>query len=143
MKRVYPIEDYCIDCRLCEVACAVAHSRSGDIVRAYKIEGAKPRNLVESAMPASFCLCCRHCEEPSCVAVCISGALRKDASGRVTYDEDRCVGCWSCGRACPQGAVRQNTARMKILKCDLCPGREVPACVSACPNRALVFEERS
>jgi carbon-monoxide dehydrogenase iron sulfur subunit len=142
MKRVYPIEDVCIGCHLCEVACAVAHSASGDVVRAYKVEGVKPRNIVEEARPVSFCLTCRHCEEPFCVAACISGALHKDSSGRVAYEEARCVGCWSCVMACPHGAIRQDMARMKIIKCDLCPNLEIPACVAACPNRALVFEER-
>jgi len=142
MKRVYPIEEYCIGCRLCEVACAVSHSKSGDIVRAYKEEGACPRNLVEESGAVSFCLSCRHCDTPQCAAACISGALRKDASGRVIYDEARCVGCWSCIMACPHGGIRQDVVRMKIIKCDLCPDRDVPACVAACPNRALKFEER-
>ncbi|MFH0808870.1 MAG: 4Fe-4S dicluster domain-containing protein [Pseudomonadota bacterium] len=142
MKRVYPIEDYCIGCHLCEVACAVAHSRSGDIIRAYKVEGTRPRNVVEEALPVTLSVNCRHCDEPSCVAACISGALRKQPSGPVTYDEVKCVGCWSCVMACPHGAVRPDAGRMKIIKCDLCPGRETPACVSACPNRALVYEER-
>ncbi len=143
MKRVYPIEEYCIGCHLCEVACAVAHSQSGDIVRAYKVEGCRPRNRVEELLPASFCLTCRHCEEPYCIAACISGALRKDpVSGRVLYDEAKCVGCWSCVMACPHGAVRQDMERLKIIKCDLCPQLDVPACVRACPNRALVYEER-
>jgi len=143
MKRVYPIEEVCIGCHLCEVACAVAHSRSGDIVRAYKVEGAAARNLVEEDGPVSFSLSCRHCDEPSCVAACISGALRKEPSGRVAYEEAKCVGCWSCVMACPHGSIRQDTVRLKIIKCDLCPHLSVPACVAACPNRALKFEEHS
>jgi carbon-monoxide dehydrogenase iron sulfur subunit len=43
--------------------------------------------------------------------------------------------------ACPYGAVQRNLTFKKANKCDLCPDRETPACVSACPNRALVFEE--
>jgi carbon-monoxide dehydrogenase iron sulfur subunit len=27
------------------------------------------------------------------------------------------------------------------VKCDLCEGREIPACVEACPTQALVFYE--
>jgi len=27
------------------------------------------------------------------------------------------------------------------VKCDLCNGRELPACVEACPTHALVFAE--
>jgi carbon-monoxide dehydrogenase iron sulfur subunit len=42
---------------------------------------------------------------------------------------------------CPFGAIRMDEERGKAVKCDLCPERETPACVEACPNRALVFEE--
>lgn len=44
--------------------------------------------------------------------------------------------------ACPYGAVRRNVTKGKIIKCDLCEGRDMPACVEACPNGALVFESR-
>ena len=27
------------------------------------------------------------------------------------------------------------------LKCDLCPGRDTPACVASCPEGALLFLE--
>jgi len=145
MKRVYPKEEVCIGCRLCEVACVVEHSRTKDVVKAFREETpGSPRNLVEERGPVSFSLSCRHCDEPSCVAACISGALHKDpATGRVLYDEEKCVGCWSCVMSCPFGGIKQDVARMKIVKCDLCPGREVPACVAACPNRALIFEDRA
>jgi carbon-monoxide dehydrogenase iron sulfur subunit len=29
------------------------------------------------------------------------------------------------------------------LKCDLCEGRDLPACVEACPTNALIFSEVS
>ena len=44
--------------------------------------------------------------------------------------------------ACPYGAVSDNAKECKIVKCDLCEDRELPACVEACPNAALVFEDR-
>jgi carbon-monoxide dehydrogenase iron sulfur subunit len=31
--------------------------------------------------------------------------------------------------------------RAKVFKCDRCPEREIPACIEACPNRALILEE--
>jgi carbon-monoxide dehydrogenase iron sulfur subunit len=86
---------------------------------------------------------CRHCDEPACVEACIAGALTKDpVSGRTVYDPEQCVGCMSCLMACPFGAISKNPLEDKIVKCDRCVERDMPACVQACPNRALMYEER-
>ncbi|NLN47065.1 MAG: 4Fe-4S ferredoxin, partial [Clostridiaceae bacterium] len=42
MKRVYAIEKNCIDCKLCEVYCKTAHSRTKDIIKAHKTEQPEP-----------------------------------------------------------------------------------------------------
>jgi len=146
MKRVYPIKDVCIGCRLCELACITAHSQSKDLIIAYTQEratGLAPCKVVYEDGPVCVALSCRHCDNALCVAACISGALYKDEeSGKTLYDASRCVGCWSCLMACPFGAIRRNAAENKIIKCDLCEGRAIPACVQACPNSALVYEDR-
>ena len=145
MKRVYSLEDVCIGCHLCEVACITEHSLSKDPVRAFMQEAERPisRCIVEECDGGaiSFSTTCRHCDEPACLQACIAGAIQKDDQGRVRMDTDKCVGCWSCVMACPFGSVQRNTAKKRANKCDLCPDRERPACVDACPNRALVFEK--
>ncbi|MGM0610686.1 MAG: 4Fe-4S dicluster domain-containing protein [Thermodesulfobacteriota bacterium] len=145
MKRVYVSPQVCIGCKLCELACQLEHSESRDLILAVRDEeplGLLPRNTVEENEWITASLNCRHCERPYCVQACISGALYKDReTGRVVYDEEQCVGCWSCLMACPYGAVKQHPLRNKIIKCDLCPDREIPACVSACPNNALEYRE--
>ncbi len=148
MKRVYPNKDYCIGCHICELACITAHSKSKDLILAYTVErtgeGLSSCKRVHEGGPTCVALSCRHCDEPACVAACISGALQKDPeSGRTTYDREKCVGCWSCLMACPFGAIARHPLENKIVKCDLCfdrPGG--PACVAACPNQALKQEER-
>jgi len=148
MKRVYPDKDFCIGCHICELACITAHSKSKDLILAYTVErgqnGLASCKHVYEGGPTCVALSCRHCDEPSCVAACISGALQKDPeSGRTVYDRDKCVGCWSCLMACPYGAIARHPLEQKIVKCDLCfdrPGG--PACVEACPNKALKQEER-
>lgn len=145
MKRVYQKEEVCIGCRLCEIGCIVEHSPAKDAVKAFKNVYPRPesRNIVEQKGPLTFSVNCRHCDEPACVQVCIAGAVVKDPeTGIVRHDPEKCVGCWSCVMACPFGVVRKNDTEDRAMKCDLCPDRETPACVEACPNRALIFEER-
>ncbi|HOM37950.1 MAG TPA: 4Fe-4S dicluster domain-containing protein [Spirochaetota bacterium] len=148
MKKLYFREEWCVGCGRCEVACAIEHSESKHPVISYFFEKVRqtPRIIVERKGNISFANTCRHCEEPDCVNACISGALYKDLSGKILYDPAKCVGCYSCIMACPYGAIMKDLnrkERKQIVKCDLCNKREGgPACVEACPNRAIVFEER-
>jgi anaerobic carbon-monoxide dehydrogenase iron sulfur subunit len=147
MKRIYSIEDVCIGCHLCEIGCITEHSLSKDPVKAFLHEAERPisRCTVEELNGGilSLSTTCRHCDEPDCLAACISGAIQKTAAGVVRIDKEQCVGCWSCVMACPYGAIQRNLDAKKANKCDLCPDRTSPACVDACPNRALVYREGS
>ena len=152
MKQVFCRIHQCVACRACELACAVEHSRSRQLVRAVReAEKTGPRirveRIEETALPGrttrTLALQCRHCEDPVCVQACISGGLYRDGkTGEVRIDPDRCVACWSCIMVCPFGAIAKNENVHRAVKCDLCPDRESPACVDACPTRALVFCER-
>ena len=115
-----------------------------DLIIAYTKERADGLQSCKSVFddgPVSVSLSCRHCENPLCVASCIAGALTKDPDGRTVYDESS---AWAAGPASwpvPTGPL-PDRPEVQIIKCDLCPDREVPACVEACPNEALVFEDR-
>ena len=144
MKRIYINEQVCIGCHLCEVYCQVEHSQSKDLIKAFKRESPRPlpRARVEVRKPISISVQCRHCAEAPCVYACLTGALQRDPeSGKVTVDVERCIGCWTCIIACPFGAIRQDTYRGKIAKCDLCPDKDMPVCVTNCPNEALIYAE--
>jgi len=145
MRRVYPKKEVCIGCHICELACLTAHSESKDLVIAYTQErasGLSPCKVVYEKGPVCISLSCRHCADAQCVAACISGAMYKDEkTGKTLYDESKCVGCLSCLMACPFGAIRRHPSGKKVIKCDLCEGREIPACVAACPNGALLYED--
>jgi carbon-monoxide dehydrogenase iron sulfur subunit len=170
MKIVYPKEEACMACRLCEVACITEHSKSKDTLKAYRKEHPTPlsKTLVEEVFPGlSLSLMCRHCTDAPCMEACFTSAMHRKPDGRVIVNEYKCVGCWMCIMACPFGAIKRNqyssiefgvmsseespqnsklkTQNSKIKlssKCDLCPDRSIPACVEACPNKALMYGER-
>lgn len=144
LKRVFAIEEHCIGCRICEVYCVTEHSKSKDIIKAHRKElPPTSRVRVQENGPLSFAIQCRHCDEPSCVHSCLSGAMSRDPlSGRVNHDKDKCIGCWTCIMVCPVGAIIPDEKSKKVVaKCDLCDGLEIPACVNNCPNQGLIFEE--
>ena len=144
MRRIYHIPEVCIGCKLCEVYCLTAHSKTKNVLFAYKKETPRPisRTIVEQKGIESLSAKCNHCEEPECVEACMTGAMKKLATGEVTCDTDKCIGCWMCIMACPFGAIERNIESIPVSsKCDLCIDRPIPACVENCPNRALVLEE--
>jgi len=154
VKRIVADPTKCMACRACEIACALAHADTDDLVEALLERGAKPRIYIESAGSLVVPLQCRHCDDAPCVAVCPSGALsRPDPSGPVGVDQRRCIGCAYCVQACPFGVIRlarrpgadTSGGQMAVVKCDLCAERRSeglePACVSACPVGALAFVE--
>ncbi|MBI5574608.1 MAG: 4Fe-4S dicluster domain-containing protein [Elusimicrobia bacterium] len=145
MKKIYFNEEYCMACRLCEIACLVAHSKSKKIIKAYKEEfpSLTPRLIIEQKGPLSFAIQCRHCKDAPCVEACVTGAMKRGKkTGAVSHDREKCVGCWMCIMSCPFGVILMDTKEKKVAtKCDLCEDVREPACVDACPNEALVYKE--
>jgi [DsrC]-trisulfide reductase subunit O len=107
---------------------------------------------------------CNHCDNPPCARVCPTGATWKREDGVVMMDWHRCIGCRYCVAACPYGSrsfnwldprphIAQLTADFParttgvVEKCNFCEERlaagRPPACVGACPERALVFGDLS
>lgn len=145
MKRILVNEEVCMGCGLCEVYCLVEHSKTKDLIKAFKKEIPKPNSRIrlEKATPVSFAVQCRHCEEPACVTSCLSGAMHvDDQTGQVVHLPDKCMGCWTCMMICPYEAiVKDATGHNVVAKCDLCPDLDTPACVANCPNEALRYEK--
>ncbi|HOP86974.1 MAG TPA: 4Fe-4S binding protein [Syntrophorhabdaceae bacterium] len=88
---------------------------------------------------------CMHCFDPECVKVCPVNALSKSEYGPVLYDQEKCIGCQSCVKACPFSIPQYDEKTQKILKCSLCAHRiaenKEPACAEACPTGAIQFGE--
>lgn len=142
MKRVYVNEKWCLACHLCEYYCTFANSGETNIVKALKNAKLQPRIRIEEKDNISFAVSCRHCEDALCAKSCIAGAI-SIVDGVVSVDKNKCVGCYTCIVSCPYGAIMPSEEGI-IRKCELCTqnATEEPACVTACPNKAIVYEER-
>ena len=138
--------DKCLGCKSCEIACAVEHSDSKDLLKAIQ-ESPAPRARVSVARGAGFAmpLQCRQCEDAPCMEICPTDALRRaDANSPIIIDHELCIGCKWCILACPFGVINLDDERKIITKCDQCFERleqgKNPACVTACPTEALIFK---
>ncbi|MBN1345459.1 MAG: 4Fe-4S binding protein [Phycisphaerae bacterium] len=133
----------CTGCKSCEIACALAHSKTKELAAAAVGEPEiQPRidvrKMGEMAVPVQ----CRHCEDAPCEKACPNDALRRDAAAQaVIYDPERCQGTNACMSACPYGVLEEGPDGHVLTKCDLCAEQVEaggsPACVSACPTGAL------
>lgn len=145
----------CTGCKACEVACFAEHNRQsngvGKTVGTVTVPVTPKLYLVKDE---GICLPiqCKHCEDAPCLNACVKKAISR-VNGQVIIDEKKCIGCKDCVMACPFGAIAilpvsekgapvlQPCSEMQqkaASKCDLCLGIEGgPACVRACPNKAL------
>ena len=133
----------CLGCKSCEIACALVHSKSQVLQEALQEEPKPQRRVtVQSAGEFAVPLQCRHCEDAPCIAVCPTAAIhREQADGPVLIEQDRCIGCKYCLVVCPFGVIEVSHDGKAMVKCDLCIERakagQEPACVEACPTKAL------
>lgn len=145
MKQVFIDIQRCTACKACEIACAVEHSVSKDLIKAvFEQPSPQKRVHVERASAYSYPVRCQHCGDAPCIAACPNGAMGRDAAtGAVIVDESRCQGCFMCAMVCSFGAISADRIERVAVKCDLCSERrelgQDPACVEACPTRALQF----
>ncbi len=143
MKNLFYKIDKCLGCKSCEVACAISHSESKDLIKALKeVAVALPRKKILSSNKKNYPVSCRHCKDALCVEACMAAALFFDKEkGMIMHDESRCVGCWMCVMSCPYGAIRPNTITKIPLRCDKCKDKDQPACLKACPTGAIIWQE--
>ena len=71
---------------------------------------------------------------------------RDEATGFVSVDESKCIGCRYCSTACPFDVPQYHGDTSKINKCTGCLDRVeqglAPACVTTCQPQALMFGDR-
>jgi len=152
----------CIGCHSCVVACKSEHNTPSGMFQTLVLE--KELGKFPNTVRVFFPVLCNHCEEPTCVEVCPTGATYKRDDGIVMVDFEKCIGCGICVEHCPYSAralvrdnrtvfpngktvfkkpVHQEIPGKVALKCDFCfhrvKDKRVPACVEVCPTEARVF----
>ena len=146
----------CANCKACQIACQDKNDLPADLRwrRVIQYAGGSwapsptaPGVMTQTVFSYSVSLSCMHCENPLCVQVCPTTAMQKDENGIVSIDGDKCIGCRYCEWACPYGAPQFSATLGVMTKCNGCfdevEAGGSPACVSACPSRALEFGELS
>ena len=140
----------CTGCKTCEMACkdykdldlGVAYRKVYEVTSGETVRDANGC-FTSTCTSYPLSLSCNHCDDPACVAGCPTGAMFKSDDGTVQHVDDRCVVCRNCMITCPYGAPQFDEDENMIVKCDACKalredGRN-PACVDACPMRAIEF----
>jgi len=143
----------CSGCKACQIACKDKHDLNVGLLwrRVYEITGGEWKEDGNTWVPdiAAYHLSisCNHCENPVCSDVCPTHAIYKRPDGIVLIDHGKCMGCRYCEWACPYSALQFDEAFGTMSKChfcyDLIDRGEGPACVTACPMRALDFGDIS
>jgi len=135
-------QERCVGCQSCTVACKsewdVPNGFARTRVRQTGIVGSFPQLAT-----AFYVSQCNHCDRPTCLPACPTGATYQDKNGIVRVNRDLCIGCGACVAACPYGARYVDSKLGKVDKCDFCASRVEkslePACVSTCPAHAKIF----
>lgn len=141
----------CIGCNACREACS---TKNGLPALPISDQDAEPLRaglftVVQKRGDLNVRRLCMNCLDPACVSVCPVGAFRKLASGPVTYDVKRCMGCRYCMVACPFGVptYEWQSRWPKVNKCNFCADRvsagKSSACAEACPTGATLFGDRA
>ena len=138
MKKIVFRQEDCAGCNICSIACM----DQNDYDPACGCEPFRISGLAEKeGVFRGFSQSCVHCGQ--CITVCPFECISRDAeTGFVVVDSTECIGCGACEGICPVSAPK--IAGGKMRKCDGCNERVkagmLPACVRACPTKALSFE---
>jgi Fe-S-cluster-containing dehydrogenase component len=79
---------------------------------------------------------CRACQNPPCIKVCPTDALRIRKGGGVIQNFSKCIGCGLCVDNCPNKAIFWNYESKKPIICTHCG-----YCAVYCPHDLLTLKE--
>ncbi len=130
-KLKIPNPGRCIGCNLCAIVCSSYQYKSHSITKSairIKTEGGLEGQFVIDA--------CIGCNDPPCAAVCPTDALSPREGGGVTLDEEQCIGCRQCIKACVVDAIWFDKEKNVPIVCKQCG-----ICTLYCPHGCISFEE--
>lgn len=131
----------CVGCQACTSACIVENEVPKDNYRTWVNE--YERGVFPDVRKIFLPQLCNHCDNPSCVSVCPTGATFKREDGIVVVDNEICWGCGYCINACPYDKRFINNKTQVADKCTFCAHRVdnglLPACVETCVGGARIF----
>lgn len=132
--------DACSGCKACVAAC---HNLNGlEEEELWRSVGLLHGGTNQLPVIQHVTTACHHCLEPACLQGCPVRAYEKDPqTGIVRHLDDQCIGCQYCILTCPYDVPKYSKQKGIVRKCDMCRTRlaegEAPACVQACPTRAI------
>jgi len=126
MRLIISDAERCIGCQSCMFACA---RRQDDIGLAETCIGVRSVGGMERGF---IVIVCRACDDPPCVKVCPTDALKRRANRGVRLNSSKCIGCGYCRDACLIGAIFWDDEINKPMICIHCG-----YCVNYCPHGVL------
>lgn len=132
--------DACSGCKACVTACHNLNGLEEDEL--WRNVGLLHGGTADLPVIQHVTTACHHCLEPACLEGCPVNAYEKNAeTGIVKHLDDQCIGCQYCMLKCPYDVPKYSKSKGIVRKCDMCQDRlatgEAPACVQACPTRAI------
>jgi anaerobic dimethyl sulfoxide reductase subunit B (iron-sulfur subunit) len=141
--------DACSGCKTCQVACNDKHDIPVGIHwrKVYEVTAGswqkREAAWISTVAAYNLSVTCNHCMNPVCLIPCSPHAIWQREDGIVLIDESLCNCCRACEHACPYDVIRFDAVTHTITKCHFCVDYIdmglPPACVAACPNRALDY----
>lgn len=127
----------CIGCRICEQWCSMSH---------FKVGNPKKSRITVTRSHTEYMdypNACRQCIDTPCIKSCppkIQALSKDEETNAIKVNEEKCIACKMCIKACPYNAIKVHPTEKYVLVCDLCGGD--PQCVKHCPENALYYVER-